>query len=78
MISQASVCEVCAQDLRGAPSNDHETQIRIDIVSEKFIDYVDAEIKCCPACDAMVKGVFPPDMHGLPQFGDDLKAFVIN
>ena len=39
---------------------------------------MDAEIKRCPACDATVKGVFPPDLHGPLQYGDGLKAFVIN
>ncbi|MDP1951088.1 MAG: hypothetical protein Q8K59_08365 [Nitrosomonas sp.] len=57
---------------------DHERRTRIDIVFEKVIDHVDAEIKCCPACDATVKGVFPPDLHGPLQYGNGLKAIVIN
>lgn len=77
-ISPALTCDVCAQDLRGVPCIDHERRTKIDIVFEKVIDHVDAEIKRCPTCDATVKGVFPPDMHGPLQYGDGLKAFVIN
>jgi len=39
---------------------------------------VDAEIKQCPTCKTTVKGKFPADMHSPPQYGDGLKAFVIN
>lgn len=77
-ISPALTCDVCAQDLSGVPCIDHERRTKIDIVFEKVIDHVDAEIKRCPTCDATVKGVFPPDMHGPLQYGDGLKAFVIN
>lgn len=77
-ISQVFTCEVCAQDLSGVPCVDHERRTKIDIVFEKVIDHVDAEIKRCPACDSTAKGVFPPDMHGSLQYGDGLKAFVIN
>lgn len=77
-ISQVLTCEVCAQDLSGVPCVDHERRTRIDIVFEKVIDHVDAEIKRCPACDSTVKGAFPSDMHGPLQYGDGLKAFVIN
>ena len=45
---------------------------------EKVIDHVDAEVKRCPACDATVKALFPSDRHGPLQYGDGLKAFVIN
>lgn len=51
---------------------------KIDIVFEKTIDHVNAEIKRCPTCDATVKGVFPPDWHDPLQYGDGLKTFVIN
>ncbi len=77
-ISQVLACGVCAQDLSGVPCIDLERRTRIDIVFEKVIDHVDAEIKHCPACGATVKGVFPPNRHGPLQYGDGLKAFVIN
>jgi hypothetical protein len=57
---------------------DHERRTRIDIVSEKVIDHVDAEVKRCPTCAATTKSLFPSDRHGPLQHGDGLKAFVIN
>jgi hypothetical protein len=77
-ISQVLTCDVCAQDLSNVPCIDHERRTKIDIVFEKVIDHVDAEIKRCPVCTATVKGSFPTDRHGPLQYGDGLKAFVIN
>jgi len=77
-ISQVFTCNVCAQDLSGVPCIDHERRTKIDIVFEKVIDHVDAEVKRCPACNATIKGLFPSDRHGPLQYGDGLKAFVIN
>jgi hypothetical protein len=54
-ISQAFTCDVCAQDLSGVPCIDHERRTKIDIVFEKVVDHIDAEIKRCPACHATVK-----------------------
>ena len=56
----------------------HERRTKIDIVFEKVVEHVDAEIKQCPTCKATVKGKFPADMHGPLQYGSGLKAFVIN
>lgn len=39
---------------------------------------MDAEVKHCPSCNATVKDSFPSDRHGPLQYGDGLKAFVIN
>ena len=56
----------------------HERRTKIDIVFEKVIGHVDAEVKRCPTCAATTKGLFPSDRHGPLQYGDGLKAFVIN
>ena len=77
-ISQVLTCDVCAEDLSKVSCIDHERRTKIDIVFEKVIDHVDAEIKRCPACAATTKGLFPSDRHGPLQYGDGLKAFVIN
>ena len=63
-ISPVLTCEGCAQDLSEVAWIDHERRTKIDIVFEKVIDHVDAEIKRCPACGTTVKGVFAPDMRG--------------
>jgi len=60
------------------PCTHHERRTKIDIVFEKVVEHVDAEVKQCPTCHSTVKGKFPVDMHGPLQYGDGLKAFVIN
>ena len=42
---------------------------KIDIVFEKVVEHIDAEIKQCPNCEATVKGRFPDDMPGKLQYG---------
>jgi transposase len=39
---------------------------------------VDAEIKTCPTCASTVKGTFPSDMPGALQYGNGLKAYIVN
>ena len=39
---------------------------------------VDAEIKDCPECRARTKGRFPENMPGPLQYGNGIKAFMIN
>jgi hypothetical protein len=77
-ISQVLTCDVCAEDLSKVSCIDHERRTKIDIVFEKVIDHVDAEVKRCPTCAATTKGLFPSDRYGSLQYGDGLKAFVIN
>lgn len=77
-LSKARLCDVCGEDLDNTPCSHHERRTKIDIVFEKVVEHVDAEVKQCPVCDATVKGKFPADMHGPLQYGDGLKAFVIN
>jgi transposase len=71
-------CDVCGVALDEIPCKGHERRTRIDIVFEKVIDHVDAEIKQCPNCKAIVKGSFPKDMPGSLQYGNGLKAFAIH
>jgi hypothetical protein len=77
-VSTVSFCDVCAEDLTDTPCMHHERRTQIDIVFEKVVEHVDAEIKQCPTCKTTVKGKFPADMHGPLQYGGGLKAFVIN
>ena len=69
---------MCGEVLTGVPGTHHERRTKIDIVFEKVVEHVDAEIKPCPTCAAPVKGRFPADRHGPLQYGDGLKAFAIN
>jgi len=77
-LSKVSLCDVCAEDLSDVPCTHHERRTKIDIIFEKVVEHVDAEVKQCPTCEATVKGQFPADMPGPLQYGDGLKAFMIN
>ena len=77
-LSSVNSCDVCGESLIDSPCTHIERRTKIDIVFEKVVEHVDAEIKQCPVCDSTVKGTFPADMHGPMQYGDGLKAFVVN
>ena len=76
--AQVSVCEICGEDLSDTPCCGTERRTKIDIIFEKTIKHVDAEIKLCPSCKKISKGSFPVDMHGPLQYGNGLKAYIIN
>jgi len=71
-------CHCCGQDLTNVKAHAHERRTKIDIVFEKVVTHVDADVKTCPHCKTDVKGSFPRDMHGPLQYGNGLKAYVIN
>lgn len=77
-ISTVYDCDVCGEDLSDTDSKKYERRTKIDIVFEKIVEHVDAEIKTCPTCDSTVKGDFPADMPGPLQYGNGLKAYAIN
>ncbi len=77
-ISRALTCEICGEDLTDIPCSHYERRTKIDIVFEKVIDHIDAEVKQCPNCDSTIKGSFPSDVHGPLQYGAGLKAYIIN
>ena len=77
-IAEVTECDVCGENLKNVASQGRERQTKIDIVFEKIVEHIDAEIKECPGCDATVKGQFPSDMPGPLQYGNGLKAYVIN
>ena len=63
-VSTVNSFDVCGEDLTGSPCTHIERRTKIDIVFEKVVEHVDAQIKHCPVCDSTVKGTFPADMHG--------------
>ncbi len=71
-------CDVCGEDLTDTPCDHIERRTKIDIVFEKKVDHVDVEVKICSTCKSTVKGQFPADMPGPLQYGNGLKAFIIN
>jgi transposase len=77
-VATVEFCDDCGEDLSETPCQGHERRTKIDILFEKVVEHVDAQIKQCPVCGATLKGRFPSDLHGPRQYGDGLKAFVIN
>jgi len=76
--AQVEVCDICGMVLDTVACLGHERRTKIDIVFEKVVEHIDAEIKQCPNCEATVKGRFPDDMPGKLQYGNGLKAFAIH
>lgn len=76
-VASVDYCEVCGTNLEQVICT-HERRTKIDIVFEKVVEHVDAEIKQCPVCQRTVKGKFPVDMPGPLQYGLGVQAFVIN
>lgn len=77
-IAKVEVCDLCGNDLSKILCENIERRTKIDIIFEKVVEHVDAEIKHCTECDATVKGKFPVDMPGPLQYGNGLKAYIIN
>jgi transposase len=77
-IARVTQCNICGQGLTDAECEHIERRTKIDIVFETVIEHVDAEIKYCDNCETTVKGKFPSDMPGPLQYGDGLKAYIIN
>lgn len=77
-VSKATTCDTCGVSLDKIPCKGHERRTKIDIVFEKVVEHIDAEIKQCPNCEATVKGQFPDDMPGKLQYGNGIKAFAIH
>ncbi len=71
-------CDACGEDLSDIVSTESERRTKVDIIFEKVIEHVDAQIKQCPSCRTKVKALFPAGLHGPLQYGNGLKAFVIN
>jgi transposase len=77
-VAKVKDCEVCGEDLNDTPAIGHERRTKIDIIFEKVVNHVDAELKICPRCDTQNKGHFPEDMFGPLQYGPGIKGYVVN
>ena len=73
-VSTVDSCDICGSPLDGVECLGHERRTKFDIVFE----HVDAEIKQCPECASTVKATFPADMPGPLQYGNGLKAYLVN
>ena len=77
-VSEVHDCKSCGEPLDDTPAIEHERRTKIDIIFEKVVCHVDAEIKICPRCNMQNKGHFPEDMSGPLQYGPGIKGYVVN
>jgi transposase len=77
-VTPVEICDHCGESLIASPCIGHERRTRVDIVFEKVVEHVDAEMKQCPTCNHTVKGQFPAALKGPLQYGPGVKAWVIN
>lgn len=77
-LTELTVCEHCGEDLRKVWCRGHERRTRIDIVFEKVVTHIDAEIKRCPQCREQTRAPFPEAFSGPLQYGPGIKAYVLN
>ncbi len=71
-------CSKCDDDLAGVKVTGTDERQKIDILYEVVTHTVIAEVKVCPNCGKSNKGSFPEGMDGKVQYGDTVKAVVIN
>ena len=77
-VSKVGFCEACGEDLRNVRPDGHERRTRIDIVFEKVVSHVDAEIKSCPHCGSETRAPFPETFSGPVQYGSGIQAYALN
>jgi transposase len=77
-VAKVKDCEFCGESLDDTPAIEHERRTKIDIIFERVVNHVDAEIKICPRCNTQNKGHFPEGMPGPLQYGPGIKGYVVN
>jgi len=77
-VSKVETCESCCEDLSAQSTLGYVRRTQVDIVFEKVVSHVDAEIKECPYCGEEATGPFPKDMPGPLQYGPGIRGYVLN
>ena len=77
-VSKVSACEECGEDLRTVRPHGQQRRTQIDIVFEKVVSHVDAEIKSCPHCGTDTRAPFSESFSGPVQYGSGTKAYALN
>ena len=77
-VAAVDACAGCGADLGDTPSRSKQRRTRIDILFEKVVHHVDAQVKDCPRCRQRTTGRFPADMPGPRQYGNGIKAYTMN
>ncbi len=71
-------CSRCGESLESAEVKGTEERKKIDVIYEIISHTVTSESKECPGCDKLNKGRFPEGMDGKVQYGNGIKAAIIN
>jgi hypothetical protein len=77
-VAKVKDCRFCGEGLDDIFPAEYERRTKIDVIFEKVVSHVDAEIKVCPRCNMQNKGLFPEDMSGPLQYGPGIKGYVVN
>lgn len=71
-------CKGCDRELDDVSASETEQRKKIDIIYEVVEHTVTSEVKVCPDCGTRNKGKFPKGMDGKLQYGNGVKATIIN
>lgn len=71
-------CGGCGAIFSSEKAQERETREEIDIIYEIIRKKVTVEIKKCDDCGETTKGTFPKGMDGKLQYGNGIKAAIIN
>ena len=77
-VLSVDACQRCGEDLTDAACTGRERRTLIDIVFEKVVRHVDAQIKHCARCHTETRARFPLEMPGPLQYGPGIKAYVVH
>ena len=77
-VLSVEACERCGEDLTDTACTGRERRTLIDIVFEKVVRHVDAQIKHCARCHTETRARFPHQMPGPLQYGSGIKACVVH
>jgi len=77
-VSKVEACGSCCEDLSAQLSMGYVRRTQIDIVFEKVVSHVDAELKECPYCGEETTAPFPKELCGPLQYGPGIRGYVLN
>ncbi len=77
-VAKAAGCQCYSENLGNVVCAAYERHTKIDIIFEKGVSHVGAEIKVCPQCKKQKNGCFPEDMQGLLQNVPGIKGYMVN
>ncbi len=73
-----AACSVCGQSLSEVAVKAWELrQVRDVAPIELTVTEHQAEVKCCPQCQTLNRGEFPPEVNSVVQYGASLKGLMV-